>query len=168
MGLEAPGCGTRGRYRFGREAALRMESSTWRDTAWGMSEENVEIIRRAYEAYDRGDRDAFVADIAPECEYVAAGTVPGRTGSFRGPEGYKKFVAWLDEEFSDAQAKLDAIIDAGDSVVVGATLRGRGRQSGIPATFTFWQVWAFANGQIVGGQGFANKAQALEAAGLRE
>jgi ketosteroid isomerase-like protein len=133
-----------------------------------MSEENVEIIRRAYEAYDRGDRDAFVADIAPECEYVAAGTVPGRTGTYRGPEGYKKFVAWLDEEFSDSHAELDAIIDAGDSVVVGATLRGRGRQSGIPATFTFWQVWAFANGQIVGGQGFANKAQALEAAGLSE
>ena len=126
-----------------------------------MSEENVEIIRRAYEAYDRGDRYAFVADIAPECEFVAAGTVPGRTGTYRGPEGYKKFVAWLDEEFSDSHAELDAIIDAGDSVVVGATLRGRGRQSGIPATFTFWQVWAFANGQIVGGQGFANKAQAL-------
>ena len=99
---------------------------------------------------------------------LAAGTVPGRTGTYRGPEGYKKFVAWLDEEFSDSHAELGAIIDAGDSVVVGATLRGKGRQSGIPATFTFWQVWAFANGQIVGGQGFANKAQALEAAGLSE
>jgi hypothetical protein len=49
-------------------------------------------------------------------------------------------MAWLDEEFSDSYAQVDALIDAGDSVVVAATLRGQGRQSGIPATFTFWQV----------------------------
>jgi ketosteroid isomerase-like protein len=133
-----------------------------------MSEENVEMIRRAFEAYERGDLDAAVVDIAPDCEYVAAGTVPGRTGTYRGPEGYKSFMAWLDDEFSDSHAQVDALIDAGDSVVVAATLRGQGRQSGIPATFTFWQVWRFANGKVVHGQGFADKAEALEAAGLGE
>ena len=133
-----------------------------------MSQENVEIIRRAYEAYERGDLDAAVADFAPDFEYVAAGMVPGRTGTYRGPEGYKNFIAWLDEEFSDSHAQLDALIDAGDRVVVGATLRGRGRRSGIPATFTFWQVWTVANGKAVHGQGFADEAEALEAAGIAE
>jgi ketosteroid isomerase-like protein len=133
-----------------------------------MSEENVEMIRRAYEAYERGDLDAAVADLAPDCEYKAAGTVPGRTGTYLGPEGYKEFVTWLTEEFSDSHAQVDALIDAGDSVVLGATLRGQGRQSGIPATFTFWQVWRFADGKVVHGQGFADKAEALEAAGLSE
>jgi ketosteroid isomerase-like protein len=95
-----------------------------------MSEENVEMIRRSFQAYQRGDLDAFVADFAPDCEYIAAGTVPGRTGTYRGPEGYKEFVAWL--------------------------------------TFTFWQVWAFANGKIVSGRGFADKADALEAVGLSQ
>jgi ketosteroid isomerase-like protein len=38
-----------------------------------MSEENVEMIRRGYEAYERRDLDAVVADFAPEFEYVAAG-----------------------------------------------------------------------------------------------
>ena len=85
-----------------------------------------------------------------------------------GPEGYKNFIAWLDEEFSDSHAQLDALIDAGDRVVVGATLRGRGRRSGIPATFTFWQVWTVANGKVVHGQGFVEKAEALEAAGVSE
>jgi ketosteroid isomerase-like protein len=133
-----------------------------------MSEANVQMLRRAYEAYERGDLDAAVADISPDCEYVAAGTVPGRTGTYRGPDGYRKFVAWLQEEFSDSHARVDALIDAGDSVVVGATLRGQGRQSGIPVTFTFWQVWRCANGKFVRGQGFTNKAEALEAAGLLE
>ena len=70
-------------------------------------------------------------------------------------------MAWPDEEFSDSHAQVDALIDAGDSVVVGATLRGQGSQSGIPASFTFWQVWRFANGKVVHGQGFADKAEAL-------
>jgi len=113
------------------------------------------------------DPDGAVADMAPDCEYIAVGTVPGHAGTYRGPEGYKEFVAWLAEEFSNAHAHVDALIDAGDSVVVGATLRGRGRQSGIPATFTFWQVWTFADGKVVHGQGFADKAEALQAAGLR-
>ena len=133
-----------------------------------MSQENVETIQRAYEGYSRGDLDALVADFATDCDYVAAGTVPGRSGIYRGTEGYKKFVAWLDEEFSDSEAELHSLIDAGDRVVVGATLRGRGRQSGIPVTFKFWQVWTFANGQIVHGQGCADKAEALAAAGSPE
>jgi ketosteroid isomerase-like protein len=131
-----------------------------------MSEENVEMIRRAFEAYERGDLDAVVADFARDCEYFAAGTMPDRTGVYRGPEGYKEFLAWLAEEFNDAHAQVDTLIDADDVVVVGATARGRGRQSGVPATFTFWQVWTFANGKVVDGRGFADKAEALEAAGL--
>jgi ketosteroid isomerase-like protein len=133
-----------------------------------MSEENVEIVRRGYEAYELGDIDSAVADFAPECEYVAAGMVPGRTGAYLGPEGYKEFFSWLDEEFSDAHVQVDELLDAGDTVVVGATLRGRGRQSGLPGTFTFWQVWAVERGKIVRGQGFSDRTEALEAAGLSE
>jgi len=133
-----------------------------------MSDENLEIVRRGFEAYERGDMDAAVADFAADCEYVAAGTIPGRVGTYLGPDGYKQFFAWLDEEFTDSHVQVDELLDAGDSVMVGATLRGRGRQSGIPATFTFWQVWTIENGKIVRGRGFSHRADALEAAGLSQ
>jgi ketosteroid isomerase-like protein len=133
-----------------------------------MSEENVEVVRRGYEAYERGDMDGTVADFAADCEYIAAGAVPGRTGTYLGPDGYKQFVAWLGEEFSDSHVQLDELLDADESVLVGATVRGRGRQSGIPATFTYWQVWIVENGKIVRGRGFNDRAEALEAAGLSE
>ena len=126
----------------------------------------MEKIRRAFAAFERGDFDAAVEVIAAECEYVAAGTVPGRTGVYRGPEGYKDFMAWLNEEFTDSHAHVDETIDAGDSVVVRATLSGHGRQSGIPARFTFWQVWKFEDGRAVHGQGFVDEADARAAAGL--
>jgi ketosteroid isomerase-like protein len=43
-----------------------------------MSEENVEIVRRAFEAFNRGDLDAAGADASPDMEYVAPGALPGR------------------------------------------------------------------------------------------
>ena len=47
-----------------------MESSTPpRDTAWAMSEENVEMVRRYFEAYDRGDIDGWKSLLAPEVEF---------------------------------------------------------------------------------------------------
>jgi ketosteroid isomerase-like protein len=133
-----------------------------------MSQENVEIVRRAYEAYNQGDIDGAVSDFAPDCRYTAAGTIPDRTGVFHGREGYKEFIGWLRSEFDDAQAGIDELIDAGDTVVVGSTLRGRGKQSGAEAKFTFWQTWTIQNGKFAYGQGFASRDEALEAAGLRE
>jgi ketosteroid isomerase-like protein len=67
-----------------------------------MSEENVESLRRAYEAYNRGDIDAVVADITADCEYVPSGALPGIRDVLRGPEGYKRTIAWLRETFEDA------------------------------------------------------------------
>src|SRR5436190_21126016 len=130
-----------------------------------MSQENVEIVRRAYEAYSRGDIDGTVSDFAPECRYTAAGTIPDRTGVFHGPEGYKEFIGWVRSEFDDVQADVDELIDAGDTVLVGSTLRGRGRQSGAQAKFTFWQVWTMRNGQFARGQGFSSRAEGREAGG---
>ena len=133
-----------------------------------MSQENVELVRRGFEVYSRGDIDGTVADFAPDCRYTAAGIIPDRTGDFHGPEGYKEFIGWLRGEFDDAKAEVNELIDAGDTVVVGSTLHGRGRQSGAEAKFTFWQVWTIENGKFVRGQGFATRDEALEAAGLSE
>jgi uncharacterized protein len=133
-----------------------------------MSQGNLELVRRGYEAYNRGDLDGAVSDFASDCRYTAAGTIPDRTGVFHGREGYKEFIGWLRSEFDDARAEIDELIDAGEMVVIGSTLRGRGRQSGAEAKFTFWQVWTIQDGKFARGQGFASRDEALEAAGLRE
>jgi ketosteroid isomerase-like protein len=52
-----------------------------------MSQENVEIARRAYEAFNRGDLDNLVADFAPTFEYVTTGAVPGAGGRLSGARG---------------------------------------------------------------------------------
>jgi ketosteroid isomerase-like protein len=133
-----------------------------------MSQENVQMLRRGFDAYNRGDVDAVVADFASDCEYVASGALPGGRGVYQGPEGYKQFIGWLRDEFEDARLDVNDVIDAGDRVLASLTLRGRGRQSGAATSWDVWQVWTIRDGRIVRGQAFTDKTEALEAAGLRE
>jgi ketosteroid isomerase-like protein len=49
-----------------------------------MSQENVEIVRRGYEAFNKGDLEGMVASFAPDFEYVASGAIPDADGIYRG------------------------------------------------------------------------------------
>ena len=132
-----------------------------------MSRENVESLRRAFEAYNRGDLDAAVADTDPDCEYVPTGALPGGRDAVRGPEGYKRFVGWLRDTFDRAHIEVE-LTDAGNQVLALLTVRGRGKQSGVETTWEFWQVWTYRDGKAVHGRGFTDRDEALEAAGLSE
>jgi ketosteroid isomerase-like protein len=131
-----------------------------------MSQENVETLRRAFEAYNRGDDDAAVADISPDAEYVAE-ALPGLRGTMSGPEGYKRILISLRDAFDDSHVDAE-LTDAGDQVLASLTVRGRGKQSGLETTGEFWQVWTFRDGKAVHGRGFMDREEALEAAGLAE
>jgi ketosteroid isomerase-like protein len=131
-----------------------------------MSQVNIEVVRAAYDAVNRGDLDAAISNIAPEMEYVASGAVPGATGIYVGAEGVKRFIAALWEEFDDARADVTELIAADDKVVVSATARGRGKLSGAEARWNTWQLWTLRHGKLVRGQGFTSREGALQAAGL--
>jgi ketosteroid isomerase-like protein len=132
-----------------------------------MSQENVETLRRAYEAYNQGDLDVAVADISADSEYVPIGAVPGFRDALPGPEGYKRILAWLRDAFDDAHVDAE-LTDAGDQVLASLTVRGRGKLSGLETTREFWQVWTFRDGKAVHGRGFMDREEARKAAGLSE
>jgi ketosteroid isomerase-like protein len=66
--------------------------------------------------------------------------------------------------------RLDALelIDAGSRVVVVVRERGRGKGSGAPFERRWAQVWTFRRGRIVRWEVFPDRAEALEAVGLRQ
>jgi uncharacterized protein len=133
-----------------------------------MSQENVEIVRRAYERWNRRDF-GFVMDLAAsEFEYVPGGGVVGLSGSFRGPEGFMRFLERFWEEFDEAHAEPQEFIETGNSVLAVITFRGRGRQSGVEVNMETFHLWTFRDGKVIRGQGFLDREAALEAAGLRE
>jgi ketosteroid isomerase-like protein len=132
-----------------------------------MSGENVEIIRDAYERWNRGDF-GWAEPAAPEFEYVAAGGAPGFSGDYRGVEGFRRFLEQFWDEFDEPHAEPQEFIEAEDSVLAVITFRGRGRQSGVEVNMEAFQLWTFHDGKVVHGQGFFDRAEALDAAGLRE
>jgi ketosteroid isomerase-like protein len=137
-----------------------------------MSEENVELIRRITEAVDRGDLDGAVAiaNPLPEFEFDPSTWFPQAdlVGVQRGPEGLRRVLEPFWSEFDDLHVELHELIDAGDQVFASATVRGRGKHSGVETGLDLWGVWTVREGRAVRWQGFTNRAAALEAAGLGE
>jgi uncharacterized protein len=135
-----------------------------------MSEENVELLRRFTEAFNRGDLEGAIAlvDPPPEFEFVASGVIPDLAGVQRGPEGLRRAVETFWGEFDDADVELHELIDAGDQVFVSATFRGRGKQSGAETSWDVWGVFTVRDKRMVRWQAFTDPDEALEAAGLSE
>jgi ketosteroid isomerase-like protein len=131
-----------------------------------MSDENVELVRRAYEAFNRGDLEAMVADFVRNFEYVPTGAIPGTRHVYRGPQGWREFVGWLFDEFDDARVEIRELIETDDQVLAAACLRGRGKQSGAEASWDMFFLWTIRQGRVVHGQGFMGREDALEAARL--
>ena len=131
-----------------------------------MSQENVDSIRRAYERWNRRDF-GWATLAAPGFEYEAGGAV-GASGSFRGLEGFMRFLEQFWEEFDEAHVEPQELIDAGDSVLAATSFRGRGKQSGVEVNMEVFQLWTFRDGKVIRGQGFFDREEALDAAGLSE
>jgi ketosteroid isomerase-like protein len=148
-----------------------------RDTARVMSEENVEIVRRAYDLFNgaAARQDATELDMrwfadlaAPQFEYIAGAGIPGLGGDYRGVDDFGRFLDGFWGTFEEAQARPVELIDAGDAVLAVVNFHGKGAQSGATVEMTVHQLWTFQGDRVVRGQGFLSRAEALEAAGLRE
>jgi ketosteroid isomerase-like protein len=67
-----------------------------------MSEENVELVRRALEAFPRGDMEEMLSFMDPEGEFHSA-IVGGAEGNvYRGHEGFSQVVCRLVRELRGA------------------------------------------------------------------
>jgi ketosteroid isomerase-like protein len=134
-----------------------------------MSQENVEIVREAYESFLGEDREKTAQLVDPEVEFH--GTVGGLEEG-RVAHGLAQIAQVFEEEDLEAweERRLEAeeFIDAGDNVVVLLHEYRRGRGSGVELETDTAVVCAVREGRVVRIQGYMDRHAALEAAGLRE
>jgi ketosteroid isomerase-like protein len=94
-----------------------------------MTQENVAVVRRAWEAWERGDIEGLFALYDPEIVWDMSHYDDVIGGVFRGHEGVRRFFRqWL-EPFETYRARAENFIDAGDNVVVEVRQGGRGKAS---------------------------------------
>ena len=135
-----------------------------------MSQENVELVKAAIEAYIAGDRDAHLDFYTEDVEgYPDVSRFP-EAKPFRGREEYRRFLAEIDEgwEGGASSGAIREIFPVGDRVVARADWVGRGRASGIDLRSSLTSINTVRDGRIVKIEYFFDHAQALEAAGLSE
>ncbi len=132
-----------------------------------MSQENVEIVRRGIDAWNRGDRDETLAAYAPDVEWHTTGRFADR-GVYRGPAGVERLMAELDEDIEQLTFSVSEVRAVGDNVFIAVTATGKGRQSKAGFEQQLWYVNTFRDGLIVRVEAYADRTQALEAAELKE
>ena len=134
-----------------------------------MSQENVEIVRRIVEAAVEGRWEESARQL--DADTKLHGTVGGLTeGSvWRGPEEIREVFEQEDAEaWDERRLQAEEFIDAGDRVVVLLHEFRRGKGSGVEMETDTAVVYEVRDGRVVRTQGYMDRAQALEAAGLRE
>jgi ketosteroid isomerase-like protein len=132
-----------------------------------VSKENVDKVRDFIAAYNRRDFDAAVESFDPEIDWVLPPRQ--RSDSCRGPDEVIRFFRGLDETFEELRLEPQEFVDAGDHVATRLRFYGRGKGSGVEVEEEMYhQVATFRAGSMVRMEYFAEWAEALEAAGLRE
>ena len=137
-----------------------------------MSQENVEIARRACEAAWRRpkpDFDTLNALAHPDHEmFTVQSLVEG--GGYSGAQGFREWlVSWgemFGEEWESSVEEARAVDD--ERVLVTGWIKARGSGGGVPVEQRFWVVMTVRSRKVTRSEVYTDRNQALEAAGLSE
>ena len=131
-----------------------------------MSQENVEVVRRMYEAFHGGDFDGALAHFAPDV--VVDATIRVDAGIGHGREELFVIVSgWLGA-FDEWREEIEEMRDLGSQVLVLTVQHGRGKGSGVEVEAPYAVLYDLHRGKITRMALYQEQAEALEAAGLRE
>ena len=138
-----------------------------------MSQEKVEIVRRSFEAFNRGGVDAVISDGSWSQEVVWDATpsrIPG-LGVYRGYDEVRSFFEndWFQAfPFEEWEIEVDELIDNGNQVIAVSRQRGRGATSGVGGELEIAQIFTLRGAEIVHIEVYLDRVKALKAAGLSE
>ena len=131
-----------------------------------MSAENVDLMREGIEAMNRRDIEAGLRGMDPEIRFEHR--LAALQGSFVGVEGVRRWFADLVEHFDSWWIDCQDIRDLGNRVLALGTIRTTGKESGVETELPLAIVAEYRDGLVTDYIDYGDKAQALEAAGLRE
>ncbi len=133
-----------------------------------MSQENVEIVRRYFAAYERGGLDALAEFWHPDINWRAAEGALDDVGLMEGPGALRHHNEQWEDIFESSRVEVEEFVDAGDQVVAVVRVFGRMKESEAEVDIRYATVLSIRDGKIAAGREYFTREEALEAAGLRE
>jgi ketosteroid isomerase-like protein len=132
-----------------------------------MSRGNVEIVRRIFEAWARGDFRAGIGDLDPHVMLITRPDFP-EFGVFVGLDGVSDFMRSFLEGWERLSIETKHLQAVGDTVMAHVVQHGKGRASGIEADQTYFMLFTFRGKKIVRIENVIDEGEALEAVGLKD
>ena len=131
-----------------------------------MSRENVELSRRANEAFNEGDLDAFLPFF--DTDVVASPRLAPIEGVYRGHDGVRLWWESVRGTFPDFHSEVVAVRDLGNVTLAELHNRGRGVESETPVEQRSWHVTEWQASRVVRWTAHGSEADGLKAVGLAE
>jgi ketosteroid isomerase-like protein len=132
-----------------------------------MSSENVELVRRVFDAFNNDDMDAQLELWHEEGEFIPIlARLEGHV--YRGPEGVRRWIEQVERDWEVFEARPEEYRDLGDKVVALGSWRARGRVSGVEldSAQATWVV-EVRDGKLWRWETFTDRDAAFRAAGLQ-
>jgi ketosteroid isomerase-like protein len=132
-----------------------------------MSAQNLELVRKGYEAWNRHDLDAVARMLHPDVSWHGYSHVP-EPGELRGREEVRRWLERFLEVWGELEIELIEVTDAGEQVVALVRFKGRGSGSGIEVeSGVDAHVWTIRDRKVTSVRLFQGTREALEAVGNR-
>jgi ketosteroid isomerase-like protein len=151
-------------YRFARKQTLgKLGLAAYSSR---LSQESIDLSVATFEAWNRGDYEAWVRAFDSNCEFwPLRAQLEGH--SYRGHAGLREFMRELTNEWEGVRFSLDEIRDRDDFVVARARFQARGRASGAELNIPIGVVAIVRAGKVVKVRMYSDPAEAFEVAGLQ-
>ena len=131
-----------------------------------MSQENVEIVRRVYEAVSDGDVGAWFQAADPDIRVYPRSDEPDAADEYRGLDGVMEYLMNWYGQWDVYESEPLEIIDAGEHVLVDTRERGRVERTGVEVEEDFWHSFVVRGGKVKEWHMYDSRAEALKAVGL--
>jgi ketosteroid isomerase-like protein len=131
-----------------------------------MSQENVELVRQVFDAFNRRDLDSALELMDDDVEF--ASRLAGIEGGYHGHGGVRRWWRTIRESSPDRLIEIVEARNIGDVTLTLARARGHGAVSRIPYDETVWSVARWRDKKAIWWGVFPTRAEALDAVGLGE
>ena len=152
------------RFEWSRDLGSALEAVGLTGSA--TVQDNVEIVRNGYRALAEHGVEAVLAITDPGFEATTPPSLASEPQTYRGHEGVRRFFGSFDDAMEGVYLEGQEFTSAGDNVLVDTKLHARGRTTGIETEQRAFLVWTLRDGLVTRVQTFADRGEALEAAGL--
>ena len=134
-----------------------------------MSQENVELVTRMYDLWNRGDIDGATEMFDREVVWHGYTHLPD-SGRRDGVDAVRAWVTDFAGAWGEIRVSIERLVEIGDDAVLALVrMSGRGRDSGVPVTSGLdGHLWTIRAGKVVAVRMYQGSQAALEAVGLRE